>query len=192
MFKNIRTLHKITKDDNKKALENMTLNDDQEVIVPLTLSNESNIISLFSIKENPILDESLSNFIEEQTHFIPIRQKIAFEIQSDEELSDEVKAQFLSSLSKHYHHRSIAIAQEKIINQRNVLIFLLIGVVFLGFAFFVSAFYTNQILSEILMIIGWVFVWEATDLFFIERGILNKKQIKYHRIQTAKVTFKKK
>lgn len=190
MFKRIHKLHQLTKADNKKALEDLTFNEDKEVVVALHLEENSAITSCYSTNDDPILATELANFIDECTHYIPSSQKIAFVIYSSKPLQKEKQEEFINSLSSHYRHCSISTAQEKIINMRNVIIFTIVGLIFLTSSFFVSALVeTSPVLSETLMIIGWVFVWEATNLFFIERAILNKSQVKSHRLETAKVTF---
>ena len=49
---------------------------------------------------------------------------------------------------------------------------------------------TNYILSEMVDIAAWVFMWEAVDLFFLERKILKVEQLRACRLFGAEISYR--
>ena len=55
----------------------------------------------------------------------------------------------------------------------------LVGVLGLVIMFLLAHFWRNPVLSEVLDIFAWVFLWEAVDQFFLERSALRIKRNRY-------------
>ena len=48
---------------------------------------------------------------------------------------------------------------------------------------------SHHILAGIIDIAAWVFVWEAVDLFLIQRKLLKLKAIRYYELFNSKMSF---
>lgn len=47
----------------------------------------------------------------------------------------------------------------------------------------------GYVILEIVDIVAWVFMWEAADLFFLERNVLKLEQLRSCRLYSAEITF---
>ena len=47
----------------------------------------------------------------------------------------------------------------------------------------------GYVILEIVDIVAWVFMWEAADLFFLERNVLKLEQLRSCRLYAAEITF---
>ena len=47
----------------------------------------------------------------------------------------------------------------------------------------------GYVILEIVDIVAWVFMWEAADLFFLERNVLKLEQLRSSRLYAAEITF---
>ena len=66
---------------------------------------------------------------------------------------------------------------------------LLTGIVIM-IAYFILQFFFDTPFLEVMDIATWVFVWEAVDLFFIERKILKIQQLRDTKLFNAKVSYR--
>ena len=64
---------------------------------------------------------------------------------------------------------------------------LILGILFLGLFILEEMFFHTPILSIILEIVSWVFIWEAVDSFFLERLSLKEKRLQMARIYDAEM-----
>ena len=71
------------------------------------------------------------------------------------------------------------------------IIFLIISAVVLLINFSVINRLNILLLSEIVLVIGWVFLWEAVQIFFIDRHKLIRAKYRYINIIEAKISFEK-
>ena len=47
----------------------------------------------------------------------------------------------------------------------------------------------GYVLLELIDITAWVFMWEAVDLFFLQRPVLKAEQIRAYRLFDAEISF---
>ena len=99
----------------------------------------------------------------------------------------------ISSLRTFYQH-NVFVVQAHIQRMRSralkflLISFLCLAVTILGEGW-VSAGFVGNLLQEALLIGGWVFMWEAVTLNFIEMDSYSQEIIRFRRLIAAKVTF---
>jgi len=64
-----------------------------------------------------------------------------------------------------------------------------LALAFLGFWWLIEMVNTPAILTLIIEIIAWVFMWECVDLFFFERVRLRHDKNKILQLLNAKISF---
>ena len=86
-----------------------------------------------------------------------------------------------------YYNKRIARAiHKKKINTYKGLIFLLIGVALLAAGILL---HQNELISEVIMIAAWFFVWEFVDVFFLQKTAINLEAMGLMALRDAKMTF---
>ena len=132
-----------------------------------------------------ILSYELCNYILEEVKSININQSIMFLIESDFNMSDIEKDNFVDMLRNNFGAdigEIMNISKKQNISNTFILI---IGLIFFG----VYTLLNNNFISEFLLILGWVFLGEAI-CNFLYGGIENKYRINRRKqIVDAKVIF---
>ena len=144
------------------------------------------IFSDYNYETNEILNEELESFIVKKAENIPLRSKLRIKIFVNEK--DKIDEKEVNDAIKLRFRREFEDYERKL--KRNAqlsFILLLIGILFLGFLVLETALLDNYIISIILEIASWVFIWEAVDKFFFERTEIREKRHQFARLYYAEV-----
>ena len=154
-----------------------------ENIIRIHLKDKLDYINTFNEK---ILSYELSNYILEETRGINTKQNIKFIISKEFEMTDDDKENLVDMIRNNFGadiSEIMNFSSKQLIG--NVLIFL-IGLIFL---IIYSIFSKIMIISDFILILGWVLLGE-TICNFLYKGIENKLKIaKRKQIVNAKVIF---
>jgi len=105
--------------------------------------------------------------------------KVKLSEEEQTELVKMIKLSFKDDLDE------LKIYERRLINQS--LILLIIGIIILFLYYFaINVFFV----SEFILIIGWLFIWEAGDLFLFTRRENQIKQIRREQLIHSKIIFK--
>lgn len=144
------------------------------------------IFSDYNYETNEILNEELEGFIVKKAETIPLKSKLRIKMFVEEtekidekEVEDAIKLRFKRDFED-YERKLKRNAQISFI-------LLLIGILFLGFLVLETALLDNYIISIILEIASWVFIWEAVDKFFFERTEIREKRHQFARLYYSQV-----
>lgn len=166
----------------KKELKNK--NDNYEDIETINIKAESKaaIFSDYNYDSNEVLNSNLEEFLVEKVKNIPPKVNLRVKIFTDDCVDEnEVKVAYKNKFKGDFEE----LEQEL---KRNILFaftMLILGVLFMGFLILEIYFLNNYILSTILEIAVWVFVWEAVDSFFLERSSIRRKRYQLARLYYA-------
>ena len=132
-----------------------------------------------------ILSYELSSYIQEETKDISLKDKIEFLITSDLELDDKEKNHIVDMIRNNFGTdiREIMHFSKKTIIANSLI--LLVGIFFLIIYYFIIP----KFISELTLILGWVFIGEAIcNLLYhtIDNSIKTKKN---KQIVNAKILF---
>ena len=166
----------------KKELKNK--NDNFEDIETINIKAESKaaIFSDYNYDSNEVLNSNLEEFLVERVKNIPPKVNLRVKIFTDDCVDEnEVKVAYKNKFKGDFEE----LEQEL---KRNILFaftMLILGVLFMGFLILEIYFLNNYILSTILEIAVWVFVWEAVDSFFLKRSSIRRKRYQLARLYYA-------
>ena len=166
----------------KKELKNK--NDNFEDIETINIKAESKaaIFSDYNYDSNEVLNSNLEEFLVEKVKNIPPKVNLRVKIFTDDCVDEnEVKVAYKNKFKGDFEE----LEQELKRNMLFALTMLILGVLFMGFLILEIYFLNNYILSTILEIAVWVFVWEAVDSFFLERSSIRRKRYQMARLYYA-------
>ena len=166
----------------KKELKNK--NDNFEDIETINIKAESKaaIFSDYNYDSNEVLNSNLEEFLVEKVKNIPPKVNLRVKIFTDDCVDEnEVKVAYKNKFKGDFEE----LEQELKRNMLFALTMLILGVLFMGFLILEMYFLNNYILSTILEIAVWVFVWEAVDSFFLERSSIRRKRYQMARLYYA-------
>ena len=177
----------------RKILERYDLNDEGEIVIKISatkvedLYNEYDKKSSFSKKD---LDQELVEYIIDSVNEIG---KESFHIQFylEEKIDKELQEKVRNSI-QHYFSYLQDLEKKKMTEQiKNSFIFILIGLFFTTFALLSadSESFFVKILSEGILVAGWVSLWEALATLLVKWLPLTKRLKLYKRVYSCDVTF---
>ena len=71
------------------------------------------------------------------------------------------------------------------------IVFMLASSVIFACSAFIPFLSSTPVINEFVIVIGWVFAWEAVDLFCIQRNQINIEKMRYTNLMYAKITYEK-
>ena len=166
----------------KKELKNK--NDNYEDIETINIKADSKaaIFSDYNYDSNEVLNSNIEEFLVEKVKNIPPKVNLRVKIFTDDCVDEnEVKVAYKNKFKGDFEE----LEQELKRNMLFAFTMLILGVLFMGFLILEIYFLNNYILSTILEIAVWVFVWEAVDSFFLERSSIRRKRYQLARLYYA-------
>jgi len=148
-------------------------------------------VNLESIKEihHPFqrntLHPTLVNFLYDECLGQERKTKIDIHISTKEKLEEEQKTYIRNLIHKHFKEEKKEIQLKKQISNHFYLFLL-----FLGFLFLLISFLANsEFLEEILLILGWIAIWECVENFLFSQSKECLKIRRYKHLSEARIYF---
>ena len=153
-------------------------------IINIKVDNKEQVISKFSYDENDKLNKELSEFILDKTKIMPLNKDIKLNFYTASPI-DKIEIQ--TTLQNHFREEYIEVKHE--LKRANIfsLIMLILGILSLSSLLLAHKFFDYFYFTTILEIASWVFVWEAVDIFFIQRSRLKRQSLLMHKLYSAHV-----
>lgn len=168
----------------KKELKSRDKSFNDIETINVKVKHEEEIYSGYNYDRNEVLNPALNDFLVEKAESLHKRSKLRIKIFSDfplkeHELFSAIKNKFKGEFESY----------ERKLKQTAIfsLVVLILGILFLGIFVLEEMFFHNVVLSIILEIASWVFIWEAVDSFFLERIALKEKRRQMARLYDAKI-----
>ena len=153
-------------------------------IIDIELNNKSDYKNKFN---NNRISNELNTYILNEVKALTLKDKIILEMDNKVKLSEEEQTELVKMIKLSFKDDldELKIYERRLLNQS--LILLIIGVILLlAYYFAINVFFV----SEFILIIGWLFIWEAGDLFLFTRRENQIKQIRREQLIHSKIIFK--
>ena len=188
MFKTYKKLHEIRKEAKEKDKKLFKKNKEGDFLYEINLS-KSDAYSKFSTEDNPILEESFTDHIDDVCNCLTFKNHVEFRVHTPK--SDPVNRDTLEKIMDDHYLKKYNSSKKDYKQQLGYGILLFVIGLVLFAAYLPLRIYLDpeSIVSflEILDIASWVFLWEAVDV--IGLGIIHHKadQMRYAKIVNAKI-----
>ena len=166
--------------------ENQNKNPEDYNIINIKVDNKEQVISKFSYDENDKLNKELSEFILDKTKVITLNKDIQLNFYTSSTIDkNEVK----TTLQNHFKEEYIEVKHE--LKRANIisLIMIILGVISLSLLVLAHKFFDYFYFTTILEIASWVFVWEAVDIFFLQRSKIRRKCLLMKKLYSAEINI---
>ena len=168
----------------KKELKSRDKSFNDIETINVKVKHEEEIYSGYNYDRNEVLNPALSDFLVEKAESLHKRSKLRIKIFSDFSLEEhELFSAIKNKFKGEFESYERKLKQTAIFS----LVVLILGILFLGIFVLEEIFFHNVVLSIILEIASWVFIWEAVDSFFLERIALKEKRRQMARLYDAKI-----
>ena len=174
--------------DARVGSEETERDEEGRAVIAMTVLRDEDFLSDFSAGKRPTVSPEVAEYLNESALPLLPAESVCLRIYSDC-TSEEEKPVYSAALKEYYMRRY---RENRLLMRRNAifsLIMALIGLAALAVTLTVSYFGRMPILSEALDIFSWVFLWEAVDLFFLERTVLRAKRNRCLRFLEADIRY---
>jgi len=186
----IKSLKEIRRElQNRQGVLDKERDDEGRVIVDFCVHSDDDFLSPYSLRSNAELSEDASRFIERSLETVPVKEQVRLRVHSNVITAEEEKA-YKEAIKVYYEERFEAVNREKKRLFIIATLMALVGVFALTMmiALEVAGRHT-AVLSEVIDIFAWVFLWEAVDLFFFEATALRLKSWRYLALSACVVEY---
>lgn len=185
----IHSLGELKKIAHARAKAREIVRDEEgRAVIPMTVRDDTDFLSPFSFSGKETVSDGVADFLERGA--LPFRHKesLTVRIYSDC-IDDEEKKVYAEAIREHFFGQHLQNARRLKRNAVSAVLLFLCGAVLLGLMAILMTYSVSDILVEIVDIFAWVFIWEAVDIFCLERELLRMKQERYLRFMNCKVEY---
>ena len=173
-MKNLKEIKKNVKEEIAKRKHKR--DDEGRIIIEMTVKNDDDFLSPFSENETPVISENVSDFIENSTSSLPL-EPLTMRIYSDC-IDEKEKVLYKKSIKEYYLEKYISNEKEIKSNYIIASIMAFVGVLVLILSIYFGL-NDKMLISEIIDIFAWVFLWESIDVSFLRNMSLRVKRKRY-------------
>ncbi len=163
-------------DEEDRAVINMTVLDDNEFLSP------------YGEEKDIVISRETAAFLEHSTRAIHHNRDLTLVISSNV-IDEKEKVLYKKGIHNYFENSFLALQKDLKRNLLTSTIFALIGVLYFAVLIVISLFVDYDLILEMLSIAGWVFLWEAVELFFIDRTEMKNRQYRAYAFLNAKIIY---
>jgi hypothetical protein len=162
--------------------------DENRTEIKLCINNDTELYNSFSNIKNGYgkINDDVIDYLKNETEDIPKRHGVIITLELCEKTSE--KMEIIEKLIKTKIEEKIRKVNEKVkkIN-RNSCILALLGMILIGATQVFQTLEKRYAFNELIIVMSWVFMWKAVELFFFERVSLIKEKAILMKIYYSKV-----
>ncbi|MBE5745343.1 MAG: hypothetical protein E7355_04320 [Clostridiales bacterium] len=186
----IRSLKEIRKElKNRRVGQERERDDEGRVIVDFCVHSDDDFLSPYSLRSNAELSTDVADFIERSLDTVPVKEQVRLRVHSNV-ITEEEQKSYETAIHGYYEDRFESLRREKrrllVIAALMALIGIFALTVMIGLE--VTGRRT-EVLSEIIDIFAWVFLWETVDLLCFEYTSLRIKSWRYLALSACVIEY---
>ena len=153
--------------------------------VKIHIEDEKEIYNKFNM--NNTLSDDLVNYIQEQMELCATLQPIEFDVISSKKIDED---KFNTAFEQTIENQIKIINKQKRTNIKKEILMGTIGVLFIGLSIGLSSIMENQVILELISVIGSFSAWEAASSWLVVSRELRNKEKQLTKIDKGKITYK--
>ncbi len=186
MIKSIKELKRYY--DRRMEEEEIVRDEEGQAVIEMTVRDDGGFLSPYSAGARPMISGEVADYLMESAVSLAPHEPVCLQIHSDC-IDEEEKTIYAHALhdyfSAHYFENAVTLRRNAVLS----CIMAIVGLLTLTLGITLGIFEWVPVLGEALDIFAWVFLWEAVDLFFLERAVLRMKSRRYLRFADAKIVY---
>lgn len=167
-----------------------------EYVVEIALQEYEDIFNIWdsSVKEIRDLNADLKAFLETCSYDIALNHKMVIRINVKEQSKDERLENTIEESIRNYFNYSVIIVNDILSRRRKMAaIYILISMIFLITSIIVQGMSTGNMLFSVLLqcltVGGWIFLWEALTILFLQSSEIMKKRKIFQKLLITPIFF---
>jgi hypothetical protein len=159
--------------------------DEDYTDIRLMLSSEMEMYSRFSFASRQRINREIMDYIEDQVRNIPLYQPLKIVVKYVSGKAER-NLNILEQMYRRYvMHKMIDLEHDLRRNRRLIIIMLVFGLVSLAILYAITNIIDLFPVTQLLIIVSWVFIWKAAEGYFFDRKILLDRKFKFIQLYLA-------
>ena len=192
----------MAKDIFEKLLIRRIKNNESRTKVELCINSETELYNCFSIMnaKNVLgntrgntrakINEDIIDYLMDEIKNIPKNSSLIIAVKVFEEIT--LKIDFIEKMIKeNINEKLLGINRRIKKTNRRALVLTIIGMVLIGITHIFRFFEDMYSLNEFVIVMSWVFMWKATELFFFDRAKKTREKIELLKIYHSEMVLEK-
>lgn len=154
----------------------------------MSVTDDSDFLSPYAETGKPVISTEVADFLTTSANAYHPKTKLKINIKSDC-ISEAEKPVYKAAIRNYFALQSEEVVRDMRRKTVTAIWFAIVGILGLAFMFLLGKFGVNDLWVECVDIFAWVFLWEAVDQFFIERGGLLLKSRRIQNFIEAEINY---
>lgn len=186
MFENLKKLKEIKQ--RAKSAARPEYDADGRELIRMTVKNDDQFVSPYSIRGCSVLSEEVKGFLDTAAAHMPLKNALHIEISGDT-IDGGEREEYAAAVKNSYRVKVLESDRGLRRNAALALVMTLLAAAILALYVCLELYNAGYVLLELIDITAWVFMWEAVDLFFLQRPVLKAEQVRACRLFDAELSF---
>lgn len=186
MFRNLKKLRELKR--LAKSETEIEYDGSGKEFIRMTVKEDDGFLSPYAIGGEEMLSAEAGEFLDRAVMRLPLKDELHVDIVGDT-ISESEQNEYTTAIRNTYRTRVIDIDRKLRRNAVAALLMTLTAIVIMALYVALELWNAGYVILEIVDIVAWVFMWEAADLFFLERNVLKLEQLRSCRLYSAEITF---
>jgi hypothetical protein len=157
-------------------------------LIKIALNGEEQIYNRFTvidgIDDDVKINDDIINYLYSAVENVPAKNKIAIEVFMPDKTADKLNI-IEKLIKKHIADKISAINKQTVKFNRHSIILAFIGMFLIGISQVMQIMGRRHSLTEFIVVMSWVFMWKAVEIFFFDKMKIIKKRTNLTRIYNA-------
>lgn len=189
MFGNIKLLKHFKNASSEVEFENDLESERNETILYVKIKDKSDVINPYSSGDDVVIKNELSDFLQQNNNYMELSKPINVRFACEKEISNEDQDEIKLALRNHFTLEVSDINEELSKNKKECFFMIFAFVLFLGLYIAGKIVEPLGIVSEIFLIVAWVFGWDFVESIAFVRPRLRKDAIKLYKLLNSRIEF---
>ncbi len=181
--KRIKELRKIAHESYIREYDN-----DGRELIRMQVRNDDDFLSKYSPKDQILISNDVVEYLDNAVKSKRLDKDLHIIISSNV-IDEKEKTQYQKGIRNYYRLRILDIERRLKTNTFLSILMISFAILIFSIYIFMEISNTGYIILQLIDIAGWVFVWEAVDLFFLERKRLKYEQLRDCSLYDAIITY---
>lgn len=158
------------------------------VVIEMTIHDNGSFFSPYSHGAEEVINDETAEFIRNSALGLPAKEQFSLQIHSDC-IQEEKQSMYGNAICAYFRRHFLDCAREMRLNTIQSVVMCVIGLIALSIMILAENLGWANLWVECIDIFAWVFLWEAVDLFFLERAVIRRKARRFLAFEKMQVLF---
>lgn len=182
-------IRRIKNNEDKTEVE-LCINTETELYNCFSIMNAKNVLGNTRGNTRAKINEDIIDYLMDEIKNIPKNSSLIIAVKVFEEIT--LKIDFIEKMIKeNINEKLLGINRRIKKTNRRALVLTIIGMVLIGITHIFRFFEDMYSLNEFVIVMSWVFMWKATELFFFDRAKKTREKIELLKIYHSEMVLEK-